>query len=975
MKGHHLEECPFCNGHNCFSIKDGFYKCFQCDAGGDVFIFLEKYGNLSRSDALKKAAEIANIRLSDPSPARAAERTVKERILIDASFYYHSNMLENGGKDYLLKKRGHSEDVLNSMRIGWSDGRLLDHLRGKGYSDDEILSTGLARERKEKDNKVVRDLFAKDLVIFPHIVGDRVLHFTIKDSDKKRGLGYQLPKTARSKEWRFYNQGALRHNEIIVVEGENDLLTVMGAGINHVVGLIGQVSGEQITALKTAANGKHLYLWMDRDETGESYIEKICQALRSQSTTTLRIIVHPGDAKDPDDYLRSTEDRRKEVLRLQDEAVDYLTWDIKRVSKKHGALDDKLRALKDRKVFMQVANMPLAEQEAFIEKLTALGFSREAIDEQLEVNQELRQRLGVYFEQAGGKKNSDPNRIASIIFDHFSENGRFFRDSQDKVYLLYQHIIYEIANNRRFNALMKKSSELLPTKEPGRSLWEALASDAYNSGTFIDLASWISTDRSTDSIFVNLNGPNNSILKLNAKGIEEVPNGLNKEGVLLKSSPRIRTLNFRPDVPIREGMKLLRELVLDNLTCELEQRYLILCWLVSAFMIDFSPYMGLMKFSGASASGKTTAARLLSLLLYGTEQLGEPTASAAYSVAAQNPLLVIDNLEQDDITKSIFKFLLLSATRGSKEKRAGGTDSDTVQEKPKALVLVTAIEPFTKAELINRTYDVEFSHRFKQDGFVEDDVVGVITKRRDVILSAVLKFLHAEILPNLEKRKDYIAVLKKEHRGHAKNRTDEYLALLMLILEKLLAHMPVHGDNDFLHGINEPREIRRAWIEYQDRKAKDTETSSNMIIKLLDGLVREYLMAMQTKSKDDVDEGRFYDIEGPVYTHQHPHYHLKMIKTPAKTMTDPESQEMYSEATIEFTATSGDIASAFDRYCRDHGLRNPYSTASVFGERLKNDKFLLKSGQWELVTKTKAVSYFKIIRGTRYYRFRKTLVR
>lgn len=50
MKGHHLEECPFCQGHECFSIKDQRYKCFQCNAAGDIrkFDYIDPFSTRDR---------------------------------------------------------------------------------------------------------------------------------------------------------------------------------------------------------------------------------------------------------------------------------------------------------------------------------------------------------------------------------------------------------------------------------------------------------------------------------------------------------------------------------------------------------------------------------------------------------------------------------------------------------------------------------------------------------------------------------------------------------------------------------------------------------------------------------------------------------------------------------------------------------------------------------------------------------------
>ena len=969
MNKHHLEECPFCHGHKCFSIKDSHYKCFQCNTSGDVFTFLESFHKIDKSEALKKAAKLAGIELKSekkPKDNSGVHLTIKETIFLAAAEHYHTNVSNNAGKSYLIEQRGHKKDVLDTMQVGWSLGDLTDHLRSKGFTDLQIKASGLAKEKEIQGNTRLMDFFKKGLAIFPHYERGKVLHFTMKDPDKN--LTYQLSNEARMKEWRFYNQGALsKFNEVIVVEGENDLLSVLDADVRNIIGLIGQPADYQIKSLKAYCAAKHLYLWLDNDEGGKGFIRKICAELNRSNN--IRIIIFNESCKDPDEYLRKFQgDRRNEIKRLQAEAIDFISWEILDIAKLE-TLELRLKALKDRKVFQAVSEMVEVEKFVYVEKLVALGFSQESIEEQIEVNQDLRHELAIYFERVP-KKDADPNFVASIIYKHLSQTGRFFHDRMDDVYLLHQHRIYQIGNNRPFNALMKKSSGLLPTKEPGRSVWESLASEAYNAGRQIDLVSWIHTDRNTDTIYINLNSPNNTILKISKEGIYETPNGLNKEGVLLKSSRKILSVNFIPDTDIHEGMKALKEFIFDNLTCEKEQKYLILCWMMSAFLLDFAPYMGLMKFSGPTSSGKTTAARLISLLIYGNEHLGDPSAAAAYAVSAQNPLLIIDNLEQDDFTKSISKFLLLSATKGGKEKRTQGTDSETIQEQPKALVLITAIEPFVKAELINRTYDIDFSSQNKSEDFVEDEAIRAIIKKRNIIMSAILKFLQKDILANLQRRRDFITILKKEHKGHSKNRTDEFLATLMLMLEKLLKYIPYYEPDDFLYGTETgEKEIRTAWITYQDAKARETETSSNTIVKLLDGLMREYIIRM--KGIESV-----YDevLKCEVSMYRHPDYLIEVVKTKAESLKDEQSGDIYMQSHIEFIATSSEIVFALDRFCKNNGIKNPYEKASVFGTRLNNSAEVLKKCEWQIIDKPGIEPYFKIIRGSRFFKFRKTLI-
>lgn len=968
IKGKHLEECPFCKGHECFSVQDDHYKCFQCDASGDVFEFLSTLHGMDKAGSLKKAAEIAGVALEEKGKKKTALTTF-DSIRLEAARYYHGHMLENGGKEYLVEKRGHNIEALKKMQVGWSDGMLLDNLRGKGFSDQDIVASGLAKVKEVEGEKKVLDFFGRHLVIFPHISKDKVLHFTLKDPEKK--VAYQLPNEARSKQWCFYNQDAIdKYNEIILVEGENDLLSILDAGAGNVIAMIGQISDDQIKALGNRCKGKHLYLWVDNDQAGEKYIRKVCKALVDINT---RVVVYDESVKDPDEYIqRFKGDRKAEIKRLQRDAVDYITWEISRTAVLPN-LEDKLKHLQKEDVFKSISLKAEIEQQIYSEKLEGLGFSKKAIEQQLDFSQELYQQIAVYYETLNSPKNADPVTIANIIYKYFANNGRVYFDRKNTVYLMYQNRTYEIGNNVAFNALLHKLTRLIYNMAPGASIWEALRCIAYNSGRRIDRAQWIYTDARTDTIYLNLNGANNTILKVNREGICEVPNGMNEDHILLNSSHKMTPFNYLPDTDISEGMTALQELVFNNLTCEKKQRYFILCWFISGFLQDFVPYQALMKFAGTSGSGKSTAAKLLTTLMYGNEQLGELTGAAAYSLAAQNPLLVIDNLESKDITRTIQKFLLLAATRGQKEKRTSGTETETTEESPRALICVTAIEPFTLPELINRTYDLSFDYKkYGDESFYETQVLSNIKKKRDLILSALLKFIQKEILPDVGKCQDYITVLRKEYKGHAKERTNEYLAMLMVILDKALNYIPYYTDEDLLNGIETgAADIREGWIEEQNTRAKDTESGSNNILKLLDGLLREYLH----KFKDSSIEAQYKaEYEGEVFVLNHPEYGLEIIKTKPKTHED-EDGSRYSTAHIEFMASSADLVHTFDRFCRNNGLKNPYESAAVFGARLKNDMVLMKKGGWELVTKEGMEPYFKTIHGKRFLKFRHTLVR
>lgn len=72
--------------------------------------------------------------------------------------------------------------------------------------------------------------------------------------------------------------------------------------------------------------------------------------------------------------------------------------------------------------------------------------------------------------------------------------------------------------------------------------------------------------------------------------------------------------------------------------------------------------------------------------------------------------------------------------------------------------------------------------------------------------------------------------------------------------------------------------------------------------------------------------------------------------------------------------SSHDLLMVFSKFCKNVGIRNPYSNARQLGVRLLNDETALKEGNWVIVRKEGSVSpYWRIIHGERLMRFRKVL--
>ena len=208
-KRNFVNPSPCCGHNDCFSLNDdeNLWKCFSCSKGGSVIDLVMAVEDCDEAEALRRCAEKAGIQLkTDKRLADVAglNLTIRESIFIEATEYYHSHMLTNGGKQYLIERRRHKEETLREMKVGWTDGALAEHLKGKGFSEQEILASNLARLlRNDEGCTFIVDLFPKNIVIFPHVNGNRIEHFTIKDPLKgvvtpehKQDIKWQLPADA-----------------------------------------------------------------------------------------------------------------------------------------------------------------------------------------------------------------------------------------------------------------------------------------------------------------------------------------------------------------------------------------------------------------------------------------------------------------------------------------------------------------------------------------------------------------------------------------------------------------------------------------------------------------------------------------------------------------------------------------------------------------------------------------------------------
>lgn len=976
---------PCCGHNDCFSVYGDdkkSYKCHSCGSAGDIFNYAEEVLGMAKGEALREVADWSGVKLPDMKKPADGEKPKPEnrlQMVLEATVAHYQSVLAERADvmEWLTAAkpagRGHKVATLKLMEVGCSDGKLAETLKKQGFTIDEVKAAGLYVESKKKPGEW-RDFFMPGLVIFPHRLpsGD-IAHFTLKDPQKK--LDYQLRAENRLDGFVWGNQKAIRSEVVITIEGENDLASFFDAGVKNVLATLGQLSDEQVRWLDTHANGKTIITWFDYDikwgENGQppaglKYTRKLYQRLLRNSACHVLVasgLMDPGE--DPDDWIqKDMEGAPKRIQAVLKKAMNPLLWELRVMpSDVRDDADACLRYLNEIEFFEFLSLLPELQRDAVIVEMQKLGFSRDAVMSGVKETFGLRDTLEQLLDSFNGSSKSDSYKrlCSAAVWDFFRQRGRFFV-SNDKLCLFYQHTIYTIGDNVPFKALMHREAGLNIKQEVSGFILEELKALTYSRGDRLSEFGWISllADETGPVLYLNLKDAANRILRVSTENVDIAENGTNPHNVLLAESSQMKSFRYDPDVNVSQAMHAMKAMVLDSMACEPSQRYLVLAWALSAFLMPLTSAKALMKLEGGSGSGKTSAAEVMSLLLYGENMVGRSSTASDYSMAATEPLIIKDNLETDDLHRNALNFLLLAATGATNIKREQGTQSGVVTEKINCLVAITAIEPFSKPELINRAFIVDFHKKWQRIDFVKDDNARGLIAKRDDILSAWLLLLADKVLPSLDDRGKIIQYIREHHKDFSKDRVSEYLALLVLIARALLRYMPLSNELKLGAGDRAPEYVLLdAWIKYQNEHSRQIEQGTNAVLQLIDGLRRVFLIDYSRKEVDPVS------AEG--------HFGVNQVKLWCELMgvivwreeIEDEANPMKRRQTFYFEAGTQDLLSMLNRYGREYGVKVPFTNARQLGVRIANELDTLKRAGW-------SATQLKVVHGNRISRWRWT---
>ena len=331
--------CPF-HGEKTpsFNVREetGRYKCFGCDASGDVFTFVQQTEHVDFIGSVEFLAAKAGIQLNYTSTGQSKDRARRKRLIEGmetAVEWYHQRLLTapdaRPARDY-LRSRGIDGEIARQFRIGWAPDEW-DALASQAGVEEKVLDdVGLAfRNRRNRMQDALRGR-----VVFPIMndggdpvaVGGRILPGSADPAKYKNSPETPIYTKSRVLYGLNWAKGEIvRQNLAVVCEGYTDVIGFHRSGVPTAVATCGTAFTEEHVKLLKRYTSR-VVLAFDADAAGQGAAERFYEWERKYDIEVSVAKLLGG--KDPGDLAQS--DPESLPLAIE-QASPFLAFRIDRV--------------------------------------------------------------------------------------------------------------------------------------------------------------------------------------------------------------------------------------------------------------------------------------------------------------------------------------------------------------------------------------------------------------------------------------------------------------------------------------------------------------------------------------------------------------------------------------------------------------------------------------------------------------------
>lgn len=331
--------CPFHNEKTpsfFISPSRNTYHCFGCNAGGDIFSFVEQFEGTDFKGALKILAERAGVELSPVNREKEDKKARLFQLLEETAHFFEMALARNQEARVYLRGRGMQDKTIAAWRIGYARDEwrsLMEHLEAKGYSKAEMESAGVIKRTDSKPEKQY-DRF-RGRIMFPITdTSGRVIAFTGRIVPLKSNREYKedTAKYLNSPETDLFQKSKILYgfahakqairklNFSILVEGQLDVILSHQAGYTNTVAASGTaLTDDQLALLGRLSN--NLVMAFDADQAG----------LLAQGKGIDRALVRGMDVKvaalppgsDPADLIQKSVEEWRATIKNAKHVIDF----------------------------------------------------------------------------------------------------------------------------------------------------------------------------------------------------------------------------------------------------------------------------------------------------------------------------------------------------------------------------------------------------------------------------------------------------------------------------------------------------------------------------------------------------------------------------------------------------------------------------------------------------------------------------
>jgi DNA primase len=326
------------------------WHCFGCNEGGDLFSFVQRQQGIDFRETLKYLAEKAGVALVEANERSSEEREqslAKERLFTlndEAALWFHQLLLHSQRAEHArayTSQRGITAETIQAFSLGYAseqwDG-LTTYLRGRGYTEEELVHGGLARWREwgeDGGEKSAGEVFVGHDGVYDYFRNR--LMFPIRDIRGKvigfggRALGGGKPKYLNSPQTLLFEKTRVLYaidrakdvikqvGQVVIVEGYIDAVIAHQYGTQQTVACIGSaITGKHVQQIKKLT--KQVTLALDPDAAGSAATEQgIQEALKGFDRTIVPVPLAASRAEVSNNGRQRKRSQPQGIIRLEEQ--------------------------------------------------------------------------------------------------------------------------------------------------------------------------------------------------------------------------------------------------------------------------------------------------------------------------------------------------------------------------------------------------------------------------------------------------------------------------------------------------------------------------------------------------------------------------------------------------------------------------------------------------------------------------------